>query len=132
VLSAGCGAVAHLSATAGDPVNGKKLFEEPTLPGGPGCGTCHTLADAGTQGKVGPDLDEAFKYDKKQGFDESTIRDVVRGQIAYSTTDLGTVDSNGNPNPGMPPNIVQGQEAKDIAEYVAKCSGFTKKDECGV
>jgi mono/diheme cytochrome c family protein len=37
----------------GDPVAGKEVFL-----GGSGCGGCHTLADAGTTGAVGPNLDE--------------------------------------------------------------------------
>ncbi len=39
-------------AVQGDPAAGKELFaSEP-------CGDCHTLADAGTTGAVGPNLDE--------------------------------------------------------------------------
>jgi mono/diheme cytochrome c family protein len=37
----------------GDPVAGKKVF------GTAGCTSCHTLADAGATGTVGPSLDEA-------------------------------------------------------------------------
>ncbi len=39
---------------AGDPVAGKDVF----LAAG-GCGSCHTLADAGTTGTIGPNLDAA-------------------------------------------------------------------------
>lgn len=35
----------------GDPAKGKELFASA------GCGGCHTLADAGAAGKVGPSLD---------------------------------------------------------------------------
>jgi cytochrome c2 len=38
----------------GDPVAGKQVFL-----GASGCGACHTLADAGTSGTVGPNLDDA-------------------------------------------------------------------------
>jgi cytochrome c553 len=38
----------------GDPVAGKQVFL-----GSSACGTCHTLADAGTSGAVGPNLDDA-------------------------------------------------------------------------
>jgi cytochrome c6 len=38
----------------GDPVAGKEIFL-----GDGGCGACHTLADAGTSGAIGPNLDEA-------------------------------------------------------------------------
>ena len=39
---------------AGDPVAGKDVF----LAAG-GCGSCHTLADSGTTGTIGPNLDAA-------------------------------------------------------------------------
>ncbi len=40
-------------AVEGDPVAGKEVFL-----GASSCGGCHTLADAGTTGAVGPNLDE--------------------------------------------------------------------------
>ena len=112
LFAAGCGAVGHLSANGGDPAKGKSLFVK-------NCAACHTLADAKTTGVVGPNLDDAFRYVKLQGFQESTIRDVVRGQIAYATSDPGTG------SPGMPDNIVRGQQAKDVAVYVALCAAST-------
>jgi mono/diheme cytochrome c family protein len=42
------------AAPAGDPVAGKDVFLNVA-----GCGSCHTLADAGTTGNVGPNLDDA-------------------------------------------------------------------------
>ncbi len=41
---------------AGDPVAGKEIF---TSVAQPSCTTCHTLADAGATGMVGPNLDAA-------------------------------------------------------------------------
>jgi mono/diheme cytochrome c family protein len=41
-------------AVEGDPAAGKKVFL-----GASACGGCHTLADAGTTGAVGPNLDDA-------------------------------------------------------------------------
>lgn len=38
----------------GDPVAGKEVFL-----GSSACGTCHTLADAGSSGTIGPNLDES-------------------------------------------------------------------------
>ena len=38
---------------AGDAAAGKQVFESA------GCASCHTLADAGATGTVGPNLDEA-------------------------------------------------------------------------
>jgi mono/diheme cytochrome c family protein len=134
VIAAGCGAVNHItngqvaSANIGE---GKALFMMDTLPGGkPGCATCHTLADAGTSGTVGPNLDNAFRYDKLQGFKLSTIRDVVRGQIAYATSVTGA-DEPGTttPSPGMPDNLLRGEQARDVAVYVAQCAAVP---HCGV
>ena len=53
------------------------------------CGSCHTLADAGTTGKVGPDLDAAFGPSREQGLEESTVRQVVRDQIHYPSPAQG-------------------------------------------
>ncbi|MEP7225287.1 MAG: cytochrome c, partial [Actinomycetota bacterium] len=38
--------------TADAPTDGKSIFTA-------SCGSCHTLADAGTEGAIGPNLDEA-------------------------------------------------------------------------
>ena len=80
------------------------------------CASCHTLADAGSKGTIGPDLDDAFSSDKQQGFSEQTMADIVRGQIAY-------------PEAPMPANLFRGQDARDIALYIAKCAGVK---DCGV
>ena len=48
--------------------------------------------------------------------EEQTVRDVVRGQIAY-------------PEAPMPANLYRGQDARDIAVYVAKCAD---NPSCGV
>ena len=93
----------------GDPSHGKQLFVEK-------CASCHTLADAHTSGTVGPNLDDAFSSDKQQGFAIQSMEDLVRGQIAY-------------PEPPMPANLVNGQDANDVATYVAKCAG---NPACGV
>jgi mono/diheme cytochrome c family protein len=114
LLASGCGAVGRV--TTGDPSHGKQLFTAAAKPSEPSCASCHTLADAKSQGTVGPNLDDAFSSDKSQGFAEQTIRDVVRGQIAY-------------PEAPMPANLYRGQDAKDVADYVAKCAG---NPNCGV
>src|SRR5215208_6161425 len=105
----GCGAVDHMSASEGDPSNGKTLFSQK-------CASCHVLADANAKGTIGPSLDAAFASVRLQKFDESTIRDVVRGQIAY-------------PEEPMPAELVVGDDADDVAAYVGKCGGVPA---CGV
>ena len=55
-------------APAGDPAAGKEIFASA------GCGTCHTLQDAGTNGTVGPNLDDVLKG-KDAGFIRESIVD---------------------------------------------------------
>lgn len=120
VVAAGCGAVAHMTVTSADTSVGKKGFTNL-------CSSCHTLAADNASGVVGPNLDYAFGPDRCQGFSESTIADVVRGQIAYADSDPDTdwPPNSTNPVPGMPANLATGTEAKDIAAYVATVAGLT-------
>jgi cytochrome c6 len=97
--------------------HGKELFLATTSKG-LSCASCHTLADAKSTGTTGPNLDDAFSSDKQQGFSEQTMADIVRGQIAYP-----------DPKGAMPANLYQGQDARDIALYVAQCSA---NPNCGV
>jgi len=101
-VTAGCGTGGKASATA-DPQNGEKLFQS-------SCGGCHTLAAAGTSGTIGPNLDAAFGPSKQQGFKESTIQNVVLLQIREASKP-------------MPDNLVKGQDAQDVAAYVASVAG---------
>jgi cbb3-type cytochrome c oxidase subunit III len=102
VLSgAGCGTGGK--ATAGDQQNGGKLFTSK-------CAGCHVLAAAGSHGTTGPNLDDAFAADRKQGFKQSTIQNVVLDQIRQ-------------PAAPMPKNLVTGQDAQDVAAYVAAVAG---------
>jgi len=110
LAATGCGSVAA-DREPGSASAGKQLFTQK-------CGACHALADAGTKGAVGPDLDQAFGNVRTQGYDETTIRDVVRGQIAYPTSEPPTGE------PGMPANLVKGDDAADVAAYVASVAGL--------
>jgi cbb3-type cytochrome c oxidase subunit III len=111
-LFAACGdTVGYTEASSGDRIHGKELFKQ-------GCGSCHTLADAGTTGTIGPNLDYAFLQSRKNGLGEDTILQVVRGQMAYSVTKPSTGA------PGMPRNIFTGQDADDVATYVASVAGL--------
>jgi cbb3-type cytochrome c oxidase subunit III len=106
--AASCGTVGKVAS--GDPTHGKELFQQK-------CAACHTLADANARGSIGPNLDWAFKDARNQGFDESTIQDVVRGQIAYA--DEAPADG----SQGMPQNLVTGDDADSVAVYIAKVAG---------
>ena len=85
LAAAGCGALGYTSARP-TRQNGKKLVRQ-GRDGKASCGSCHTLADAGTTGTIGPNLDAAFEQALKVGMTEGTIRQVVRGQIAYAIDD---------------------------------------------
>lgn len=85
---------------AGDLVRGKQLFVEH-------CGSCHTLAHAGANGAVGPNLDDAFRQDRADGVKSTSIQGLVSYWIEYPNT-AGV----------MPARLVKGQDAQDIAAYV--------------
>jgi cbb3-type cytochrome c oxidase subunit III len=109
-LAAGCGTGGLPSADA-NKSTGKRLFTER-------CGTCHTLADAGAQGRIGPNLDEAFEPIRDQGFRESGIRSLVADQIKYPSPESASPDV-----PAMPANLVDGDDVDAVAAYVASVAG---------
>jgi cbb3-type cytochrome c oxidase subunit III len=111
LLAACGGTVGYTDAASGDRIHGKQLFKQ-------GCGSCHTLADAGTTGTIGPNLDYAFLQSRKDGLGEETILQVVRDQMAYAVTTPSTG------SPGMPRDIFEGQDADDVAAYVAAVAGL--------
>jgi len=80
----------------GDPVAGKEIFL-----GTAGCGGCHTLADAGTSGTVGPNLDDTLPSE-----------DLV-------------VDRVTNGKGAMPPfqGTLTEQQIADVAAYVSQAAG---------
>ena len=53
----------------------------------PVCAQCHTLEAVGAQGQIGPNLDAHFAELRRQGFDESSMRDLVHAQIAHPMED---------------------------------------------
>ena len=74
---------------------GKQIFTQ-------SCGTCHTLSDAGTNGNVGPVLDD-LKPDKAR------VQNAIKNGGAGSGA--------------MPANIVTGKEAQAVATYVSSVAG---------
>jgi hypothetical protein len=106
---AGCGGDETTGLEGADRTNGKQLFTA-GKDGKPSCGSCHTLADAGTAGTTGPNLDTSLGFSCSQGFDEDTVFSVVLGQIDLAR---GL----------MPADLVTGQDAVDVAGYVASVAG---------
>jgi mono/diheme cytochrome c family protein len=92
----GC-AVKHPTANV---VKGKELFVQK-------CGACHTLSHANTTGVVGPNLDDAFRQDRADGYKSASIQGLVDYWIRYPNTEGA-----------MPAMLYKGQEAQDVAAYV--------------
>jgi mono/diheme cytochrome c family protein len=104
LAAAGCG-----TSTA-DEERGRALFIEK-------CGECHALAEAGTSGVLGPDLDDAFAAARAVGETDSTIEGIVRAQVEFPRP------SNDNPAVSMPADIVTDQDLEDVAAYVGMWAG---------
>jgi mono/diheme cytochrome c family protein len=119
----GCGGTGGL-AEEGSVSQGQQLFV-----GEGQCASCHTLAHAGAKGAIGPDLDAAFQVLKDEDYPQSTIREVVAKQIKYPTTNPPTGA------PGMPADLVEGDDVDAVASYVACAAGIDVEqavaDGCG-
>jgi cbb3-type cytochrome c oxidase subunit III len=118
IAATGCGTTGLPEAGSGDATRGKELFKAK-------CGQCHTLADAGTRGTIGPNLDNAFRQSRADGLGDLTIQSVVRDQIAYPVEDPTTG------SPGMPADIVTGEDADSVALYVASVAGLPVRAQPG-
>jgi mono/diheme cytochrome c family protein len=98
------------------------------------CGGCHVLAEAGTAGTIGPNLDDAFAQAREDGMTSSTFTNVVVDQILFPITNPST-DAPGMPGPDetLPEcGDVEGdafcvedqhQAAADIGAYVGRVAG---------
>ncbi len=118
IAATGCGTTGLPEAGSGDTAQGRELFKAK-------CGQCHTLADAGTRGVIGPNLDDAFRQSRVDGLGQLTIQSVVRDQIAYP------IEHPTTGAPGMPADIVTGEDADSVALYVASVAGLPVRAQPG-
>jgi mono/diheme cytochrome c family protein len=90
-------AASEATATTEQPVSGlgKDLFVE-------SCGGCHTLSAAGTSGTIGPDLDDLAPDDQQV---------------------LAAIANGGSGGGMMPAGLLEGEQAQQVAEFVAGSSG---------
>jgi mono/diheme cytochrome c family protein len=102
--ASGCG-----TSTA-DVAHGRILFIQK-------CGVCHELAEAGTAGQIGPNLDKAFAAAREAGEGGETIEGVVEAQVESPRP------TNDNPAVSMPAHVVEGQDLDDVAAYVGMYAG---------
>ena len=103
-------------------VNGKTQFVA-------NCGSCHILERAGTTGTTGPNLDEAFRTARAQGFGESTFEGVVLSQIKIPSTQKQQDPQTLKDAAEMPANLVTGEDAEDVAAYVAQSAAQAGEDQ---
>jgi mono/diheme cytochrome c family protein len=121
----GCGTGGYTSE--GSQGAGKELFVQ-------ACGGCHALADAGTNGNIGPDLDDAVAQARDAGMTSDTFTQVVASQIKFPIEDPVT-ETQGMP--GVDDTLPscddvegdafcvddQDQAVADIAVYVGAVAG---------
>lgn len=92
----------------------KSLFET-------NCGNCHTMYAAGTDGNFGPDLDELLApTGPPQGPDAEQTIEATEGRV------LNAIEEgiDGSTTPGrMPGGIIIGEQAEEVAEFVARYAG---------
>jgi uncharacterized cupredoxin-like copper-binding protein len=103
-------------------VNGKTLFVEQ-------CSRCHTLARANAKGVVGPNLDQALQRAESEGFGRSTFEGVVHRQILHPNPYPQVDPETGKALPLMPANLVTGEDAQDVAAYVAAAAAAPGQDQ---
>jgi cytochrome c553 len=81
----------------GDLAKGKSIFQET-------CASCHTLKAVNARGLTGPDLDN------------------LPGQVTPQRV-LGAIQRGGTGDRRMPANLLQGEDAQAVANYVASVAG---------
>jgi cytochrome c oxidase subunit 2 len=95
-------------AGGGAAVDAKTIFTQGNTQGAAACGSCHKLADAGTSGGIGPDLNQVLK-----GKDAAFIRE--------SITNPNAVIAKGYAANIMPPNygqLLSGPELDAMVKYL--------------
>lgn len=93
---------------------GKELFVT-------NCGNCHALYAAGTDGNFGPDLDELLaQAGPPEGPTAQKTIEATEGRVLNAIeegVDGDTVAGR------MPAEIISGEQAKEVAEFVAATAG---------
>ena len=93
------------------------------------CGTCHTLAAGGTDGVVGPNLDQILPTQVAPA--TGTAEEVAEANVSSYEGVYGrvlnaiTCGLEGR----MPAGILQGEDAQDVAGFVAAYAGQLAEDQ---
>ncbi len=85
------------------------------------CGTCHTLYAAGTDGNFAPDLDELLAPSGPPSGPTAqlTIKGIESRVLNALEHGVDTTTTPGR----MPAGILNGQQAKEVAKFVAHTAG---------
>ncbi len=85
------------------------------------CGNCHTLNSAATVGNFGPDLDELLSpTGPPEGDDAEGEIKALKGRVLNAIEN--GVDAPTEPG-RMPGGIIDGEQAEEVAEFVARTAG---------
>ena len=117
LLLSACGTGGSVVNASADKENGRKVFQNT-------CAGCHTLAAAGSTATIGPNLDASFAEARSEGFKESAILDIVHDQIKFPGQYPVSASNPDFLKANMPANLVTGQDAIDVAAYVAANAGL--------
>ena len=117
LLLSACGTGGSVVNAPADKENGRKVFQTT-------CAGCHTLAAAGSTATIGPNLDASFAEARSEGFKESAILDIVHDQIKFPGQYPVSASNPDFLKANMPANLVTGQDAIDVAAYVAANAGL--------
>ena len=74
------------------------------------CGSCHTLADAGTKGLIGPNMDDSWRASRQAGIRDSQFQGTIERWIREAQKP-------------MPRDLITGQDATNVAAYIASVAG---------
>jgi mono/diheme cytochrome c family protein len=93
------------------------------------CGTCHTLAAGGTDGVVGPDLDEILPTQVAPPTGTSAeiaeANESAYGGVYSRVLNAIVCGLEGR----MPAGILQGEDAQEVAAFVAAYAGQLAEDQ---
>jgi mono/diheme cytochrome c family protein len=77
------------------------------------CSSCHTLADSGAKpAYIGPNFDDAWRASRQVGIEDSQFAGTIERWIRIAQLP-------------MPRNLVKGQDAENVAAYIASVAGTT-------
>jgi mono/diheme cytochrome c family protein len=80
------------------------------------CNTCHTLKASRGAGKVGPNLDALIS-----GINGSSPSDTIKNRVTFIEDAIKNGRARGSGQ--MPAELLDGQDARNVAAFVAKAAG---------